>query len=203
MKKECLVCGIVFNKPVNCSIKVWQDTKKFCSYKCKSISMIDTKQSKIQVAKKTKHPRTFICKICGKKINNSRGQKLIKFCSQKCHAISMKGNSFGFKKGRIPWNNGLPGRSGKECNFWQGGIYKNPYPVDWTETLRRSIRERDRYICQICGKPQGDKTHHIHHIDYNKENCNPKNLITLCCNCHMKTNSNRKKWKYSLRDIVK
>lgn len=32
------------------------------------------------------------------------------------------------------------------------------------------------------------------HIDYNKKNCNPKNLITLCRKCHSKTNSNRDYW---------
>ena len=32
------------------------------------------------------------------------------------------------------------------------------------------------------------------HIDYNKLNCNPNNLISLCRKCHMKTNSNRDYW---------
>jgi hypothetical protein len=30
--------------------------------------------------------------------------------------------------------------------------------------------------------------------DYDKKNCDPKNLITLCNSCHSKTNFNRKKW---------
>lgn len=34
----------------------------------------------------------------------------------------------------------------------------------------------------------------VHHIDYNKLNCNPNNLITLCKSCHMKTNFNREYW---------
>jgi len=32
------------------------------------------------------------------------------------------------------------------------------------------------------------------HIDYNKKNCNPDNLITLCHSCHSKTNHNRNYW---------
>ena len=32
------------------------------------------------------------------------------------------------------------------------------------------------------------------HIDYNKKNCNSDNLITLCHNCHSKTNHNRNNW---------
>ena len=85
-------------------------------------------------------------------------------------------------------------RSGERCHFWNGGTSYEPYKVDWTKTLRRSIRERDKYICQMCEKPQGDITHCIHHIDYNKNNCNPDNLVTLCRPCHTKTNFNRDYW---------
>jgi len=73
---------------------------------------------------------------------------------------------------------------------WKGGISFEPYSVDWTKTLKKAIRERDKYICQIC-KNEGN---HVHHIDYNKKNCNPYNLITLCHRCHSKTNHNRKFW---------
>jgi hypothetical protein len=83
--------------------------------------------------------------------------------------------------------------SGVNSPLWRGG--KLPYTTDWTSTLRRSIRERDNYVCQLCGKLQGDWAFDVHHIDYNKENCNPNNLTTLCRSCHLKTNSNRDFWK--------
>lgn len=83
---------------------------------------------------------------------------------------------------------------GEKCNFWQGGVWGNPYSVDWTVTLRRSIRERDKYICQICMEPQGERSLSIHHIDYEKFNCDPANLVSLCVECHAKTNSNREYW---------
>jgi len=106
-----------------------------------------------------------------------------------------------FKKGHIPYSKGIPlTRERKEqislqhskdkCTFWQGGKSFEPYSIDWTRTLRRSIRERDNYLCMICLKYGYD----VHHIDYNKKNCNPDNLITLCRGCHMKTNLNRSKW---------
>lgn len=82
----------------------------------------------------------------------------------------------------------------EKSNFWMGGIYKNPYPSNWSNTLRRAIRERDNYQCRLCGKNQEDVAFPVHHIDYNKENCNPDNLATLCRCCHSKTNSNRKYW---------
>lgn len=78
---------------------------------------------------------------------------------------------------------------------WLGGISKEPYTIDWTNTLRRSIRERDFYTCQVCKEPQGDKALSIHHIDYIKTNCNPDNLISLCTSCHIKTNHKREYWK--------
>lgn len=74
--------------------------------------------------------------------------------------------------------------------LWKGGASFLPYATDWNETLRRSIRERDHYVCQNCGVPQSDKSHAVHHIDYDKMNCDPKNLITLCTQCHSRTNNN-------------
>ena len=79
---------------------------------------------------------------------------------------------------------------------WKGG-FNEPYTIDWTNSLRIAIRERDKYTCQICGTKQGDFAFDIHHIDYNKKNCNPNNLITLCRSCHTKTTHNRK-WEKQL-----
>jgi hypothetical protein len=42
---------------------------------------------------------------------------------------------------------------------------------------------------------KGDNPLHIHHIDYDKKNCNPDNLIALCHSCHMQTNHHREFWK--------
>jgi hypothetical protein len=110
-----------------------------------------------------------------------------------------------FKKGGIPWHKGSKGlikfsdgsrrklslqKLGVKNPMWQGGKSHEVYPVDWTRTLKRSIRERDRYICQICS----GNGFYVHHIDYNKKNCNPENLITLCRKCHLKTNHNRNNW---------
>jgi len=84
--------------------------------------------------------------------------------------------------------------SGDKCHFWQGGKSFELYTTDWTRTLKRSIRERDQYICRLCGIEQNDRLHDVHHIDYDKKNCNPKNLITLCLKCHRKTNHKRDYW---------
>jgi len=77
---------------------------------------------------------------------------------------------------------------------WKGGTSREPYSIDWRNTLKRSIRERDKYTCQLCGKQQEDIAFCVHHIDYDKKNCSPDNLITLCYKCHSKTNHNREYW---------
>ena len=83
---------------------------------------------------------------------------------------------------------------GENSHFWKGGISYNPYSIDWGITIRQSIRERDKYTCQICRKIQSNYKFSVHHIDYDKKNCNQNNLITLCRNCHIKTNFKRNYW---------
>lgn len=91
---------------------------------------------------------------------------------------------------------------GKNNFNWNGGSSFIGYSVDWTISLKRSIRERDKYLCKVCGEPQGDTAHDVHHIDYDKTNCDPKNLITLCHRCHMKTNVRRDYWKKYFKIII-
>jgi 5-methylcytosine-specific restriction endonuclease McrA len=81
--------------------------------------------------------------------------------------------------------------SEKEKNGrWLGGKSFKTYSLEWTKELRESIRKRDNYTCQKCSK----YGNHVHHIDYNKQNCKEDNLITLCKPCHIATNSNRDYW---------
>jgi 5-methylcytosine-specific restriction endonuclease McrA len=79
---------------------------------------------------------------------------------------------------------------GEKCNFYKDGKSKEPYTPDWTYSLKRSIRLRDKFTCQICNK----RGWIVHHIDYNKKNCKPENLVIVCKSCHSKTNFNREKW---------
>lgn len=90
-------------------------------------------------------------------------------------------------------------QKGEKSYNWKDGISYQPYPDEWTNSLKDSIRERDKYTCQECGIHQDElngrfKKLDVHHIDYNKDNLNPDNLITLCKSCHSKTNNNREYW---------
>jgi len=65
----------------------------------------------------------------------------------------------------------------------------NNYGINWAQQ-RNLARERDRFLCQVCGAPEGESTHHVHHKrpfrtypSYQEAN-QIDNLITLCPACH-------------------
>lgn len=82
-------------------------------------------------------------------------------------------------------------QSGDKHHNWQGGISRLPYTQDWTRTLKEATRQRDGHQCKMCGIGQDEISEklNVHHIDYEKENCNTDNLISLCRSCHAKTSS--------------
>jgi hypothetical protein len=79
---------------------------------------------------------------------------------------------------------------------YKGGGSLEIYPSVWTKELKELIRQRDNHKCQNCGTTEEQligyhKKLDVHHIDYNKKNSNPSNLISLCKKCHMKSNHRR------------
>jgi len=119
-----------------------------------------------------------------------------------------------WKKGNIAWNKNIPcqektkrkistklkyrvsPRRGEKSNFWKGGTSLEIYGIEFNRKLKEQIRQRDSYRCQQCFRHQSElkKKLMIHHIDFNKKNNNPTNLISLCNNCHSQTNFNRENW---------
>lgn len=79
---------------------------------------------------------------------------------------------------------------GPKCHLWRGGVSFAPYGPGFNRELKRIVRERDGYKCAMCGLPGRD----CHHIDYDKHNNDPSNLVTLCHVCHSMTNQNRAAW---------
>jgi len=88
---------------------------------------------------------------------------------------------------------------------WHNGNSFKPYPLGWTQTFKEQIRYRDKYKCQLCGCPEVENNRRldVHHIDYEKENINPHNLVSLCMRCHGKTNGNRAYYKEYFQKIIK
>jgi len=86
---------------------------------------------------------------------------------------------------------------------WQGGISFLPYGPGWTAALRRKIKERDNYICQNPKCKNPFPMVDVHHIDYDKENNEEYNLITLCKRCHGYTQVNKKYWIFYYQNTTK
>jgi len=86
--------------------------------------------------------------------------------------------------------------SGKNANLWKGGISPKPYEIEFNNELKEQIRERDNHTCQECGfnQEQLGRKLDVHHINFNKKNNPPNNLISLCRSCHTQTQFNRQNW---------
>lgn len=112
----------------------------------------------------------------------------------------------------ISWNSWQQGYRCLTCFFvknsgsghpnWKGGISCEPYCDIWLDKdFKKSIKERDSNKCQNPDCWGTSKRLTIHHIDYDKKNCRPENLITLCNSCNSRANKDRE-WHKSFYRIV-
>lgn len=89
------------------------------------------------------------------------------------------------------------GRFGDANYNWKGGISFEPCSSEFNDILKEQIRERDNFQCKMCGMSQNEhlerygRSLSIHHIDYDKSNSYPTNLVTLCFGCNSQANGNR------------
>ncbi len=204
--KNCIVCGAEFKDKAG-------GEKKYCSRECYYKTLKGKQTTNKEKIKK-------ICPICKKEfyVLPSRNNRI--YCSNKCFSLSRVGINrnvicAGWNKG-LKWSKDVIEKfkksklnlySDKENHpRWLGGKSFEPYSIDWDKKLKDSIRKRDGYKCKICGIGQKNLTGKtkklsVHHIDYNKKNCSPDNLITLCNSCHVRTNTNRKYWSQFFQKI--
>lgn len=189
--KNCLTCNNKFIKNYNCSKIQWEKTK-FCSKKCYYKSKLGHKgywlgKKRSQAVKDTIRKANIGQIPWNKGIPCSEDTK--KKISQHRRGYPKSPKAYCFPKGKENNNYGKDMSGFKNYN-WKGGKSFELYGLDWTKLLKHSIRTRDSFVCKICEK----NGWMVHHIDYNKKNNNPNNLITLCHKCHSKTNGNRKYW---------
>lgn len=77
---------------------------------------------------------------------------------------------------------------GKNHPKWRGGVSIKPYGLEFNNKLRKTIRKRDRFTCQTCGRGERnlEQKLDVHHIDSDKKSNNLSNLVSLCKSCHAK-----------------
>ena len=179
---ECASCGA---KKLLKRSKAERSSRHFCNIVCRD-AFVNGDKSRCWKGGKTE---TVKCAFCGKERQSYKcqtGDAVNNFCNTQCQG---------------KWRS--IHKCGEDSYVWQGGLSFEPYPITWSFSLRESIRDRDGRICQVCGKSGNGKRLAVHHIDYDKENCKPENLITLCTSCHTKTNSNREQWTSFFQDLLR
>jgi len=135
----------------------------------------------------------YICINCNNQISKSSyyyGNKRCKYC-----AAQGENNNFYGKMHNINTRKKM-----RKLKIIHGMGHK-PYSLEFSYYLKKQIKKRDNFKCQLCNKNEKilktkkyQKGLEIHHIDYNKFNCKENNLITLCHKCNMKVNSDRNYW---------
>lgn len=61
----------------------------------------------------------------------------------------------------------------------------------FTDAIKKLVRARHGHMCAVCGKTSSGRALDVHHIDYDKKNSDPLNLVPLCRSCHLRTNYHR------------
>jgi len=127
-----------------------------------------------------------------------------KMCAAAEGKIRSQAHCAAISKSKRGDKNPMWGKTGAKHPRWLGGTSREPYGWEWNDELREEVRRRDGYKCQLCGVPQAEcqKRLPVHHIDYNKKNSDPVNLVALCNSCNLKVNANREHWTGFFRAMV-
>lgn len=169
---KCPICGKVFRATPKAN---WNP--KFCSRKCLAANKTIRGSGENSPCWKRIEK---VCSECGKifKVKPSHEATSIT-CSIRCRGLRLSRGFLG---------------EGNPC--WRGGLSRLPYPIRFSAALKRKIRDRDGYVCTLCGKTEEENGERltVHHVDYNKDNCDDSNLTAVCRSCNGKVNKNREMW---------
>jgi len=191
---------------------------KFEHHFCSHICYTYFRKTNSNWAIKKGKGKTINCDFCGKSVykNPSQLHYTNLFCSRNCFSDFKKApeisvicafcGKFFYKKRaevkRTKHNHfcspqcGYNYKTRDKNHAWKGGTSSELYGEEFDEKLKESIRKRDNYQCQKCGLYQKNQKRVLsdHHIDDNKKNNNPLNLVSLCNKCHGKMAFQSKAW---------
>jgi len=183
--KQCEVCGKNFEKKINYSKKYWAKAK-FCSRECQI-------KGRVYTGERGGFKKGIV--------PWNKGMKGVNFNTGRTHFKKGEHPSpkIEFKKGNIPWSKGkkLLYATGENNPNWKGRITSEHQKLRHSpemKELRAKTFKRDKYSCKLCGRKRipGDRVileiHHIKPFATHKElRFNEDNVITLCAECHRKT----------------
>jgi hypothetical protein len=168
--KNCAMCGKLFEKKIDCSKFSWE-IRKYCSRECSHKMM----------------------SINNKGICSNTGRTHIKK-GQRLSPNTEFGKKPSYWKGKEN-----PHFAGANNPNWKGGITPEHLKIRWSQKskiFRDEIFKRDNYTCQHCNRKrkEGDRVilniHHIKSFSTHKElRFDESNVITLCIECHRKTDT--------------
>lgn len=198
------------NNCIDCGKLIWRHSIRCrkCQDKRHSMLMKGTQNCKYKDGRTLK---TYYCIDCNKEISYQA-----KKC-QSCASINrFKGKTYEERFGREQakklkkqMSEKLSGikrskETKKRLSLSKGGTgipyENNEYSEKFNKSLKTKIKKRDNYTCQLSGITEKEHLKKygtvltVHHIDYNKENCEEYNLITLTKKWNLKVNYNRKYW---------
>jgi len=169
---ECPNCHGLFEQSLGLSEK-----RIFCSKRC-AIDF-NTKQldRNKKIGKTLKEKYASGEKVCWSKGLTSENDDRLRKLSIKI----LESYQFGERE---PHNKGTGG-PGPYCEAWKDAQYK------------KDIKERDNRECRNpnCWHTSDHLPLVIHHINYDKRDCKPTNLITSCVSCNSRANSNKEYWE--------
>lgn len=172
LSKSCEQCGAEY------SVKRCRAGSRFCSLRCVGLSQRGKGKSRGRRVVKQ-------CEVCAEEFSVFASHANRQHCcSKQCSHKRRSALSAG------------------EANpNWLGGVSRLPYPWNFRQ-ISRAIIERDGGVCQNPTCRGADIRLTTHHIDYDKENCAPENLICLCSSCNSRANFGRERWRKLYAGIV-
>ena len=171
-----------------------EETKKKMSEIHKGKVVSEESRRKMSISKKEMYANGYVSPLLGRTTTEEH-RKNMKKNHYYCSGVN---NSFYDKKHteetlrKISQNRTY--LYGEEHPSWRGGhSYRDYCPVFFNREYKQSIRDRDGNLCLNCSRTEDQEGRKlsVHHINYDKKNCDLNNLVTVCNKCNTQANKDR------------